>query len=76
MERAGVFVSNRSQAVRIPKVLALPASIKQVDIIPLGRALLITPAGDAWASWFEAEGVSEDFMCDREQPAEQERESF
>ena len=76
MERAGVFKSNRSQAVRIPKALALPESVKQVDIVPLGRSLLITPAGEAWDSWLEIEGVSDDFMCNREQPGDQERETF
>lgn len=76
MERAGVFKTNRSQAVRIPKALALPESVKQVDIVPLGRSLLITPAGEAWDSWFDGEGVSDDFMGDREQPQDQERETF
>lgn len=76
MERAGVFVSNKSQAVRLPKAVALPESVKQVDIIALGRARLITPAGEAWDSWFEGEGVSDDFMNERDQPEQQERESF
>lgn len=76
MERAGVFVSNKSQAVRLPKAVALPESVKQVDIIVLGRARLIVPAGEAWDSWFEGEGVSDDFMNEREQPEQQERESF
>lgn len=76
MERAGVFKSNTSQAVRIPKVLALPASVKQVDIVKLGRSRLISPAGESWDSWFEGEGVSDDFMCSREQPLDQERESL
>jgi len=76
MERAGVFKSNTSQAVRIPRALALPETVKQVDIIRLGRARLIAPAGEAWDSWFEGEGVSDDFMCEREQPEIQEREAF
>ena len=76
MERAGVFKSNTSQAVRIPKALALPDTVKQVDIVQLGRARLIAPAGEAWDSWFEGEGVSDDFMCEREQPEMQERETF
>ena len=71
-----MFVSNKSQAVRLPKAVALPESVKQVDIIPLGRARLITPAGEAWDSWFEGEGVSDDFMNERGQQEQQERESF
>ena len=76
MERASVFRSNKSQAVRLPKGVALPDSVKQVDIVKLGRARLITPAGEAWDSWFEGEGVTEDFMTEREQPDEQDRESL
>ncbi len=76
MERASVFKSNKSQAVRLPKSVSLPETVKQVDIISLGRARLIVPAGEAWDSWFDSEGVTEDFMTDRGQPEEQKRESF
>ena len=67
MERASVFKSNKSQAVRFPKPVSLPETVKQVDIIPLGRGRLIVPAGEAWDSWFDSEGVTEDFMTDRGQ---------
>ena len=73
IERGGVFKSNKSQAVRLPKAVALPDSVKQVDIVPLGRARLITPAGESWSSWFESEGVTDDFMESRDQPNEQRR---
>lgn len=76
MERASVFKSNKSQAVRLPKGVALPDSVKQVDIVKLGRARLITPAGEAWDSWFDGEGVTDDLMTEREQPDEQVRESL
>lgn len=76
MERAGVFMSNKSQAVRLPKAVALPAGVKQVDIVSLGRARLIVPAGEGWDSWFASPGVTGDFLSDRDQPSPQERESF
>lgn len=76
MEQAGVFRSNRSQAVRLPKSVALPDSVKKVDVIALGPARLIVPVGQAWDPWFDGEGVSDDFMRDREQPPAQEREGF
>lgn len=76
MERAGVFISNKTQAVRLPKAVALPETVKQVDIVALGRSRLIAPAGEAWDSWFEGEGVSNDFISERDQPEQQERESF
>jgi antitoxin VapB len=76
LEQGAVFQSNRSQAIRLPKAAALPDDVKRVDVVVLGRARLITPAGEAWDSWFDGEGVTTDFMAEREQPAEQEREAF
>lgn len=76
MEKAAVFKSNRSQAVRMPKSLALPENVTRVDVIALGRSRLITPAGEAWDSWFDGQSVTADFMNGREQPNEQEREAF
>ncbi|MBK5551325.1 MULTISPECIES: type II toxin-antitoxin system VapB family antitoxin [unclassified Pseudomonas] len=76
MEQTTIFMSNRSQAVRLPKAVAMPGDVKRVDVIAIGRARIITPAGEAWDSWFDGEGVSTDFMTDREQPIDQERESF
>ncbi len=76
MEKASIFKSNKSQAVRLPKRVAFPDSVKKVDIVVLGRSRLLSPEGEAWDSWFEGEGVTDDFMADREQPADQERESF
>ncbi|EGJ4502533.1 TPA: toxin-antitoxin system antitoxin VapB [Escherichia coli] len=71
-----VFLSNRSQAVRLPKAVALPEDVKKVDVIAVGRTRIITPAGESWDSWFDGDSVSADFMNDREQPAVQERDTF
>ncbi|GGM29170.1 type II toxin-antitoxin system VapB family antitoxin [Pseudomonas asuensis] len=76
MEQGAVFQSNRSQAVRLPKAVALPEGVKRVDVVALGRTRIITPAGESWDSWFDGEGVTADFMAEREQPADQERETF
>ncbi|KAA9018160.1 type II toxin-antitoxin system VapB family antitoxin [Sphingobium limneticum] len=76
MPQASIFQSNRSQAVRLPKAVALPDDVKRVDVIALGRTRIITPAGEAWDSWFDGAGVTADFMTDREQPNHQEREAF
>ncbi|MCF6256538.1 MAG: antitoxin [Gammaproteobacteria bacterium] len=69
-----VFKSNKTQAVRLPKPVALPDTIKNVDIVAVGNTRIITPAGESWDQWFDALGVSDDFMLDRDQPADQERE--
>lgn len=71
-----VFKSNQSQAVRLPKPVALPEDIREVDIVAIGNTRIITPAGKSWDDWFDGPGVSDDFMVAREQPADQERESF
>ncbi|EPU4252618.1 toxin-antitoxin system antitoxin VapB [Escherichia coli] len=71
-----VFLSNRSQAVRLPKAVALPEDVKKVNVIAVGRTRIITPAGESWDSWFDGDSVSADFMNDREQPAVQERDAF
>ena len=76
MKSVAVFKSSTSQAIRLPKDVALPESIKRVDIIPVGRGRLIVPAGDGWDSWFRNEGVTENFMASLEQPADQEREAM
>ena len=69
-----VFKSKKSQG-GLPKPVALPDSVKKVDIVKLGNARLITPAGESWDQWFDRPGVSDDFMTEREQPAIQPSES-
>lgn len=76
MAEGSVFRSNRSQAVRLPKSVAFPDEVKKVDVIVLGNARLLAPAGEAWITWFDGPGASEDFMRERDQPADQERSSL
>lgn len=71
-----VFKSNRSQAVRLPKAVAFPEFIKNVEITSIGNKRVITPVGQSWDEWFDASGVSSDFMEDRQQPEDQIRESL
>lgn len=76
MEQGSVFKSNRSQAVRLPKAVALPPGVTRVDIVAIGRARLLAPAGEIWDTWFEGESVTADYLTDREQPADQTREGL
>jgi len=71
-----VFKSNKTQAVRLPKAVALPESITKVDIVAIGNTRIISPAGESWAQWFDSVGVSDDFMQHREQPDDQQREAL
>lgn len=76
MEQGAVFQSNRSQAIRLPKAVALPDDVKRVDIVAVGRTRIITPAGEVWDSWFDGEATTSDFMSERSQPDLQERDAF
>jgi antitoxin VapB len=69
-----VFMSNRSQAIRLPKSVALPEGVKDVVIVAIGDRRIITPAGESWDDWFDRGRVSDDFMRVREQPRDQDRE--
>lgn len=71
-----IFKSNRSQAVRLPKEIAFPESVKEIEITAIGHKRIITPAGQSWDDWFDALGVSCDFMTDRKQPEDRLRERF
>jgi antitoxin VapB len=70
-----VFTSNRSQAVRLPKAVAFPEGVHQVDILKIGRSRVIVPQGKRWDDLFQSgPRASEDFMVEREQPPAEERE--
>ncbi len=71
--RSSLFKSNRSQAVRLPKDLAFPDSVKQVAIRKVGKARVIAPADAAWDDFFAAPGVD---LGEREQPEAEAREEF
>jgi len=77
MTSSTVFTSNRSQAVRLPKAVAFPEDVHQVDILKVGRSRVIVPQGQRWDDLFAAgPRLSDDFMADREQPIAEEREAF
>ena len=68
VERGSVFMTNRTQAIRLPKAMRLPDGVTSVDIVRRGRALIIVPSNESWAEWFEGETVSDDYMDERGQP--------
>lgn len=73
MKVAKLFQNGRSQAVRLPKECRLPGDSVYVRKLA-GRVILI-PRDDPWQSLFEACGeVTDDFLDDREQGQQRERE--
>lgn len=78
MSRSSLFMTNRTQAVRLPKPVAFPPDVRQVEIVSLGHSRLITPLGHRWDDFFDqsAPVVSDDFMAERRQPASEQRETL
>lgn len=75
MAHSTIFKTNRSQAVRLPKAVAFPDTVREVEIIKLGQTRLIVPLGSRWDDFFRNEpSVSEDFMQNREQAVTETRE--
>ena len=72
-----LFLSNRSQAVRIPADLRLPESVKEVEVRACGQERIIAPAGRGWDSFFlDGPSVSDDFLQERASQEQADREAF
>jgi antitoxin VapB len=72
-----LFLSNRSQAVRIPAHLRLPDSVKEVEVRACGQERIIAPLGRSWDSFFQGGStVPDDFLEERASQQQGERESF
>ena len=75
MNRAKVFQSGRSQAIRLPKEFRFSGT--EVCVKRVGNAVVLLPLDDAWDSMSQSLALfSDDFMGDRNQPTEQQREEF
>ncbi len=68
-----LFTTNRSQAVRLPKELAFPATVRDVAVLRDGARRVIVPADAVWDDFFDAPGID---LGIREQPQAEVRESF
>jgi antitoxin VapB len=73
MARTTLFLSNRSQAVRLPKDVAFPDGVREVTIVRDGRRRIVSPADAVWDDFFDAPGVE---RAPREQPQPRAREPF
>lgn len=73
MTRTTLFTTNRSQAVRLPKNVALPPEVREVTIVRDGARRIIVPADAAWDDFFATPGID---LGDRDQPPPQVRKEF
>lgn len=71
MATTRVFISNRSQAVRLPKALEFPPDVRDVAIRRIGRSRVVSPANEIWDDFFASPGIE---LAVREQPEQPERE--
>ncbi len=72
-----VFKSNQTQAVRLPKDVAFPESVREVEIVKVGNSRVISPVGRRWDTFFARRSkLSDDFLTERDQDAFEDREPF
>jgi antitoxin VapB len=70
-----IFKSNKTQAVRLPKDVAFPEGVHEVEIIKVGNSRVISPVGHRWDSYFaRGSKISDDFLVERDQGTFEERE--
>jgi antitoxin VapB len=73
MTRTALFLTNRTQALRLPKDVAFPAGVREVTILREGSRRVIVPVDATWDDFFSAGGID---IGDREQPPIQDRDPF
>jgi antitoxin VapB len=73
MSRTKLFLSNRSQAVRLSKDVAFPDNVREVTILRDGDRRVIVPADRRWDDFFDAPGID---LGERAQPEPRTREAF
>ena len=72
-----LFLSNRSQAGRIPADLRLPESVKEVEVRACGQERIIAPVGRSWDSFFlSGPRASDDFLPERASQEQADRDTF
>ena len=72
MDRAKVFNTGRSQAVRLPKEYRF--DVDEVYVARLGQMVILYPPGKGWDLMASSLGhFTDDFMVERDQPARAEQ---
>lgn len=75
MKTAKLFQNGQSQAVRLPKEFRFEG--EEVYIKRSGNAVVLIPANHSWDALLGSlDQFSDDFMADRQQPAQQNREDL
>ncbi|WGE69156.1 antitoxin [Actinobacillus equuli subsp. haemolyticus] len=74
---ASVFMTNRSQAVRLPAEVRFASDVKKLSVRVVGNERILAPINQSWDSFFLSSAtVSDDFMTEREISTQVEREEL
>ena len=76
---AKLFATGRSQALRIPKEFRFPGVEVFIRRDPVTGEVILSPKPTSWTEFFELADqtkISADFMADREDQPNQERDLF
>lgn len=74
---ASVFMTNRSQAVRLPAEVKFAENVKKLSVRVVGNERILAPINQSWDSFFlQTPAVGEDFLPEREIAFQPEREAF
>ncbi len=77
MSAGTVFLTNRTQAVRLPAETRFPPGVKQVTVRVVGQERVLAPADAAWDSFFlSGPTVSDDFLAERASQRQAERDTL
>ncbi|NHB88225.1 type II toxin-antitoxin system VapB family antitoxin [Photorhabdus tasmaniensis] len=77
MYSSKVFISNRTQNVRIPADVRFPDNVKNVTVRAIGKERIISPIENVWDSFFMSdERPTDDFLPERASQHQSEREAF
>ncbi|MDR1432416.1 MAG: type II toxin-antitoxin system VapB family antitoxin [Propionibacteriaceae bacterium] len=63
--RVSVFKNRENQAVRIPKAMAFPEDVKELEISRVGNVITLRPPRKSWSSFAELPLADEDFLAER-----------
>ena len=77
MAVGSIFENNRTQAVRLPAETRFPENVKKVTVRRVGPDRILSPVDHTWDTFFlSPDRPSDDFMNERAQQEQPEREAF
>ncbi len=77
METGTVFVTNRTQAVRLPAGTRFPDSVKKVQVRVVGKERILCPVDSSWDSFFLGDNnVTDDFLSERASQEQADRDAL